>query len=168
MEIFQQTLWQNVYVWRRATLEPFPLHFHGYIEVLYFKRGGAVCTVDFKEYTLKAGDVLFVFPDTVHDVVSTEADSENIILFFPKEISFFSEVFDTSVPKNPVIRTGGDKEIEGMFESALKAYNNGANKYARGEALGRDRRRLDYGTSYSRDAGRRRIGIYPDQYHIDY
>ena len=136
MEIFQQTLWQNIYVWKRATLEPFPAHFHGYVEVLYIKRGGAVCSVNFKEYTLRAGDILFVFPDTVHEVVSTEADSENIILFFPKEISFFGESFDAAMPKNPVICTGGDAEIGGLFESALKSYDNLANKYARGEALG--------------------------------
>ncbi len=136
MSIFHQTLWQNIYVWKRSTLEPFPLHFHGYVEVLYLKSGSAVCTVDFKEYTMSAGDILFVFPDMVHDVVSAEENSENYVLFFPKEISVFGEVFDSKVPSQPLILDGADGEIHTLFENALRVYDDRSNMYARGEALG--------------------------------
>ncbi|MBQ4556396.1 MAG: helix-turn-helix transcriptional regulator [Clostridia bacterium] len=136
MSIFHQTLWQNVYVWKRSTLEPFPLHFHGYVEVLYLKRGRALCSVDFKEYTMKAGDILFVFPDMVHDVVSADANSENYVLFLPREISVFGEFFKNKVPQQPLIPGGADNEVDMLFENALKVYNDRENMYFRGEALG--------------------------------
>ena len=136
MSIFHQTLWQNVYVWKRNTLEPFPLHFHGYVEVLYLKSGRAVCSVDFKEYTMNAGDILFVFPDMVHDVVSADENSENYVLFFPREISVFGEIFENKVPLQPLIPSGADSEVHTLFENALGVYNNRNNMYFRGEALG--------------------------------
>ena len=119
---------------RRAC--PFPSHFHGYVEVLYLKKGSAVCTVDFKEYELCAGDVLFVFPDRIHSVDKTEEGSENYLLFFPKEVSFFGDVFENKIPSHALLKKVGDSEIDSLFLKAYKAYGAYENEYARGEALG--------------------------------
>ena len=59
-----------------------------------------------------------------------------MLLFFPKEISYFSEIFEGFTLESPVICTNGDKEIESLFDKAFAAINNRSNRYARGEALG--------------------------------
>ena len=134
MQIFHQTLWQNVHVWKRATLDPFPLHFHDYIEILYIKNGSAVCSVDFTEYTLSKDDILFVFPGQIHAVISATEQCENHVLFFPKEIPIFASVFENNIPTLPAGHS--TEEIDELFAKALKSYTNYKNPYAKGEALG--------------------------------
>lgn len=136
MSIFQQTRWQNVHVWKRPALEPFPMHFHGCVEVLYLKDGSAVCSVDFKQYTMEKGDILFIFPDQIHDVVSASEGSENYVLFFPSEVSFFCEVFGESLPENALLKGVGSEKINILFENAAASCNGSDSKYAKGEALG--------------------------------
>ena len=136
MAVFHQTLWQKVDVWKRSGLEPFPLHFHGCVEVLYIKKGRAVCSVDFNEYTLSEGDILFVFPDQIHDVISGDECSENYVIFFPKEISVFGEVFENSLPKSAKLEAAADDYVDGLFSKAFKVCHDKSNKYACGEALG--------------------------------
>lgn len=133
MPIFHQTLWRNIHVWRREKLEPFPLHFHDYIEILYIKEGSTVCTVNFTEYPLSKGDVLLVFPEQIHSVVSASDDSENLVIFFPKELPVFGSIFESQLPQSAVVNI---PNAGILFEECLKSYNNRKNEYAKGEALG--------------------------------
>ncbi len=135
MAIIRETAWDNVHVWKRSELAPFPLHFHSYVEVLYITKGRSVVTVDFDEYILEPGDMLVIFPDRIHSVIMSDEGTENYVIFFPKEISVFDTVFDSRLPPCPVLHSA-DRSITDLFDSAHVASRTKGKKYAKGETLG--------------------------------
>ncbi len=59
-----------------------PAHWHDEMEIIYIKKGHGVITVDFEQYTVYAGCILFIIPGQVHSIDQFEAESmeyENII-----------------------------------------------------------------------------------------
>lgn len=46
-------------------------HFHHYVEFIYMLEGNMFSTAEEKEYYLKEGDLLLIFPDTVHSMAAS-------------------------------------------------------------------------------------------------
>ena len=136
MTIRYETRWQSFHIWHRQRLGAFPQHMHSYVEIIYIAKGTSTCSVDFTEYTLQAGDILFVFPEQIHAYGEPSGAVENYALLFPSEIAGFEEVFTNMIPKCPILRGAVTKEIEELFQKAFKARKDQSSPYALGAAQG--------------------------------
>ncbi|MBQ9914892.1 MAG: helix-turn-helix transcriptional regulator [Clostridia bacterium] len=83
----------------------FKSHFHRHLEIVYCFDGIQNVKAGDKIYTLKKGDALLIFPNTVHEYIRQEASpAESISLI--GEADFFTAVFPelrTKVPEMPFI-----------------------------------------------------------------
>lgn len=112
-----------VHVARRDELA-FAPHMHDEVELVYIKNGPVTAYVDDKEYTLKDGSLLVIFPDQLHSYVDCVIEKElvNYIMIFKSSVlKIFSAEFDNVIPENPLIL---DKEILDeivpLFDEACK------------------------------------------------
>lgn len=136
MAIAYETRWQSFHVWHRKKLGAFPQHLHSYIEIIYVKSGHSRCSVDFTEYELHSGDVMFIFPEQIHAYGQPSGPVENYALLFPGNIPGFTEVFEKMLPVCPILHGAVTKEIEALFQIAYKTKANRKAPYAVGAAQG--------------------------------
>lgn len=132
MAVVYETRWSGIHAWHRQKTGFMQQHVHDYVEILYAKGGEWICYINFKEYKLNKGDVLFAFPGQIH---SHETSSfENIVLLFPKNLPIYDGVFCNMLPKSPMI-CGIDKETDSLFCKAAEA-NGSESEYAKGITQG--------------------------------
>jgi AraC-like DNA-binding protein len=110
-----------------------PHHAHDYIELLYARVGEWTVYLNFKEYKLNKGDVIFAFPGQIHSHEATE--SENVALLFPKNIPIYDGIFEHYVPEDPVLHNAVSEEVDLAFLKAANA-NRTDSPYAKGIACG--------------------------------
>lgn len=79
----------------------FPKHIHQSFEIMLVTDGTMDVTVDRREYTLKKGDAIFIFPNQVHSLRSDK--SEHITFVFSPLLvnAYFSKIKD-KIPASPV------------------------------------------------------------------
>ncbi len=123
MPITYETKQEELYIWKKDPSKAFPQHLHKYIEIMYVKSGNLSCTVDFDEYELKGGDLLFVFPERIHSNGIAAKTSEIYVMLFPSDGIVLGEIFGGKTPSTPVLRSVSSKEIDFLFEEILKEYN---------------------------------------------
>lgn len=132
MAVVYETRWSGIHAWRRPTTGFMQQHAHDYVEVLYARGGEWTCYINFKEYKLNKGDVIFAFPGQIH---SHEASNfENIALLFPKNLPIYDGVFCNTLPKTPLL-SNIDEETDALFCKAAEA-NKSENIYSKGIAQG--------------------------------
>ena len=136
MSIIYETKWSGIHAWDRTAIKYMPHHAHDYVEIMYILRGEICYYVNFEQYTLRAGDAVFVFPGQIH---GHEASSDNcrcFTLLFPKGIPVFDGVFTCFLPKTPVVHIDCDKNCIEWFEEAHKANEDKTLPYAKGIVSG--------------------------------
>ncbi|RYZ49296.1 MAG: helix-turn-helix domain-containing protein [Sphingobacteriales bacterium] len=88
-------------------------HRHNYYEIFFFRQGGGVHTIDYREIPIHAGAIHFISPGQVH-LLQREADAEGGILLFSREFYYsgkgtvtdlFSFPFLHNMSAEPVIQT---------------------------------------------------------------
>ena len=121
MPITYETKWDSLRIWRRECLKAFPQHLHNYIEIMYLKSGSVKYYINFEEYDLSAGDIVFVFPEAIHAHEASEPDTENRIIILPIDIPFMKDIFQNMIPACPVLKGAVTEELDDLFEAALKA-----------------------------------------------
>ena len=86
----------------------FPKHIHQSFEIMFVTDGTMDVTVDRRDYTLKKGDAIFIFPNQVHSLRSDK--SEHITFVFSPLLvnAYFSKIKD-KIPASPVF--GPDEYI---------------------------------------------------------
>ena len=132
MAIIYETRWAGIHAWHRSKTGFMRQHVHDYVEIIYVRSGEMTFYLNFKEYTLKSGDVIFAFPGQIHGHEAAEA--ENIALLFPKNLPIYDGVFCNMLPEHPVLRSI-DKETDKLFFNATEA-NIGEIPYSKGIAQG--------------------------------
>ncbi|MBQ4151115.1 MAG: AraC family transcriptional regulator [Clostridia bacterium] len=132
MAVVYETRWNGIHAWRRQASRFMHQHAHDYVEMLYARGGEWMCYINFKEYKLNKGDVVFVFPGQIHSHEASEY--ENIALLFPKNLPVYDAVFCNMLPKTPVIR-GIDEKTDALFCEAAKA-NDKRIMYSKGITQG--------------------------------
>lgn len=133
MSIIYETKFSSIHAWQRSSVRYMHLHAHDYIEVLYARGGEWTVYLNFKEYKLNKGDVIFAFPGQIH---AHEATSfENVALLFPKNIPIYDGVFEHYIAENPVLHGAIDEETDDLIVKAAKA-NRMNSPYAKGIACG--------------------------------
>ncbi len=83
------------------------MHIHKEVELLYFLEGSVKITCNTKEYTLTAGDVILIFPYTIHRVEKLSPVKYLLCTFNVDILPFFSSVFTNFVVDgSPVVNIG--------------------------------------------------------------
>lgn len=75
-------------------------HLHNTVEVTYVKKGNLSISVDWKNYNLKNGDFVIIFPNQVHNYVDEYSpDNEYYTInITPETIVRYNNLFQTKIP----------------------------------------------------------------------
>lgn len=133
MAITYETKWSGIHAWRRQKSSFMHLHAHDYVEILYARGGAWTCYINFKEYKLNKGDIIFAFPGQIHGHEST--NHENIALLFPKNLPIYDGVFCNMIPQSPMLCNAIDEETDELFRKASEA-NKMPSPYSKGIVQG--------------------------------
>ena len=110
MKAFYQHDFKKEYC-RHGTSLSYKLHFHHHVELVYMFSGKGVAVVDGKEHILKAGDVLVVFPNQLHEYRVGENENFCIAIFRPELLNEYKEMFYTMIPENCVYHSENKSEL---------------------------------------------------------
>lgn len=78
----------------------FPSHLHSSFEFITVMSGEMVINVDKKQYVIRTGEALLIFPNQVHSLETPEHSSHCLCIFSPKLVQGYSDVFLTKHPKD--------------------------------------------------------------------
>ncbi len=119
MAIVYETKWKGMHAWYRPKVNAMYLHLHDYVEIIYVRKGTLTFSINFTDYALQAGDVIFAFPGQVHG--HSAGETENIALLFPKNIPIYDAVFCNLCPEQPMLVGAVDAELDDLFVKAAAA-----------------------------------------------
>ncbi len=134
MAIVYETKWSSIHAWHRPKVGFMHQHLHDYVEIMYIRHGEMRFYVNFEEYVLKAGDVIFAFPGQIHG--HEASDAENIALLFPKTLPIYDGAFINTLPTVPVLRGAVDGELDEWFFKATKVNSSTDTPYSKGITQG--------------------------------
>ena len=121
MQIYYEDHKSKIKIWRRNNMECRP-HFHNSIELLYVMSGKCTAYVDFKEYTVEAGDVLISFPIQIHSY-KDDGPLDSYLMIFPDTMCpAFSQVMHQNIPDCPLIK--GEKLNKELIYTLAKRLND--------------------------------------------
>lgn len=105
---------QDVYAWVRDDVGC-PYHYHDQLELMLVCSGEVEISVDFRPHTLRSGDIMFLFPNRIHN--KNESVARNIVLRFSVDLCpSFKEIFENRIPVSPVLEgVGGEPLINKLF-----------------------------------------------------
>lgn len=92
----------------------FEAHLHEAVEIITLFKGQTKLNVDGESYTMRAGDFLIIFPNTVHSFYCDVEVDVGKFIFSPQSVPNLTSFFDGKRPKCPIIKAG---------EAALKGLN---------------------------------------------
>lgn len=84
----------------------FPRHIHQSFEIMFVTDGTIDVTVDRREYALKKGDAIFIFPNQVHSLKSEKSEHITFV-FSPLLVNAYFIGIKDKVPDNPVFCPDG-------------------------------------------------------------
>ena len=134
MPIEYETKWSSIHAWHRQAVGAMHQHLHDYVEMIYVRRGEITYSINFTEYILHAGDVIFAFPGQIHG--HTACNAENICLLFPKNLPIYDAVFCNMLPDTPILHGAVDAELDALFCKAAETNRNKELPYSKGIAQG--------------------------------
>ncbi|MEG0270927.1 MAG: AraC family transcriptional regulator [Clostridia bacterium] len=79
----------------------FPEHIHAHFEIIYVKQGCQTVRIDGLCYLVKAGELAFIFPDTLHSYVETAGDREGLLVIFSPKVGVHAPI--ALHPAHPVM-----------------------------------------------------------------
>ena len=104
MKAFYESRSEPMFIGKMTTY-PYPLHVHEICEVACVLTGECNLQIGETLYTLKPGDIAYIFPIVPHSFESVSEDIDGFAAFFPADtISEFSTTFQTLLPDEPVLR----------------------------------------------------------------
>lgn len=78
----------------------FPLHFHRAYEIIIVEKGEMVIAVEERDYHLKEGEAVFIFPNQLHKLSTPEYSVCRVLIFSPELIGHFFSSYKSSVPED--------------------------------------------------------------------
>ncbi len=103
--IFQQnhSLKTDYFTVEKSENLTFPMHIHSCFEIVAITDGEMTVTVDSVAYSLKKGDVIFIFPYQVHSMITSNKSSNTLCIFSSRLVSYFYNITKGSLPEKPVV-----------------------------------------------------------------
>ena len=81
----------------------FDPHLHREVEIIALFKGNASLSVGGRDYKMTEGDLLVVFPNTVHSYTSEESVDVGKFIFSPDILPELRDVFNTQFPQCPIV-----------------------------------------------------------------
>ncbi|MER2064150.1 MAG: AraC family ligand binding domain-containing protein, partial [Alkalibacterium sp.] len=78
----------------------FPLHFHRAYEIIIVEKGEMVITIEESDYSLKANEAVFIFPNQLHKLSTVDQSICSVLIFSPELIGHFFSSYKSSVPED--------------------------------------------------------------------
>lgn len=99
---------KNIFISHQKTTYSFPSHFHNYLEISFCISGIQNIKIGEKIYTLKKGDALVIFPNTVHEYIEYDSlcDEPTEIVALICNTKLLAENLPdiiTKYPRNPFV-----------------------------------------------------------------
>lgn len=89
---------------RFGTSLTFGAHLHNHIELVYMIEGSVRAFIDSKEYIVCSGDILFIFPNKIHQYEKIDNEDFFVSIFPPELCPEFQNIFKYKVPISPVLK----------------------------------------------------------------
>ncbi len=103
----------------------FPSHLHSSFEFITVTEGEMIINVDKKQYLVRSGEALLIFPNQIHSLETPVHSSHSLCIFSPKLVQGYSDVFLTRRPKDHKFRPDpfyiAQLSDVGGFRNSLKA-----------------------------------------------
>lgn len=100
----------------------FPLHLQNGVEIIYLRSGQTNVRYGAKQLQMEAGDLLVVFPNTVHGFTDSQ-DPDSLMLLIPvADTGSFRSLLERKEPDTPILKkkdwvcTGLDRILDMAFE----------------------------------------------------
>lgn len=81
----------------------FPLHFHRAYELIIVNEGELLLNIEQKEYSMKKGDVAFIFNNQMHEFKTINQSDITIVIFSPELIGHFFMNYNGYIPEDNVL-----------------------------------------------------------------
>lgn len=104
----------TMFVHHELTDFKFPLHFHPAYEWIMVIEGSIDVTLDDDNYTVDAGEAIFVHSNQLHSISTPEASRIDILLFSSQLISDFDKAYKSRIADQPVIKVNLIPETEDL------------------------------------------------------
>lgn len=78
----------------------FPSHLHSNFEFITVTEGEMTVNVDKKQYLIRPGEALLIFPNQIHSLETRDHSIHLLCIFSPKLVQGYSDVFLTKRPKD--------------------------------------------------------------------
>ncbi len=95
----------------------FPLHMHRCFEIILLLDGSMTVTIEKKDYALTAGDMIFIKPNFIHSLKTSETSRHVLCIFSPELIAAISDELIKYCMTSPVIKSVPDLYRQ-LFENA--------------------------------------------------
>ncbi len=105
----------------------FPLHMHRCFEIILLLDGSMTVTIEKKDYALTAGDMIFIKPNFIHSLKTSETSRHVLCIFAPELIAAISDELIKYLLISPVIRNVPDLYRQ-LFENASEDMDIGGVK----------------------------------------
>lgn len=99
----------------------FDPHLHREVEIIALFKGSASLSVGGREYQMSEGDLLIVFPNTVHSYTSEESVDVGKFIFSPDTLPELHDVFNTKYPPCPIV--SGCEELLCLSKEILLSFD---------------------------------------------
>lgn len=106
-------------VWYNNQNEAYPLHYHDTFEIIYCIESQYTVIVNNKSIKMQSGDILFIPPNTFHEVGASES---GLRIFYQFDVSSFKDFHDYSL-LSPVFEGGylcNSKRNKDIYHSILE------------------------------------------------
>ncbi len=98
-------------------------HLHYHIELAFLMEGETRAVVDSQEYTMRAGDVLVVFPNQIHRFESPKKEKYVLLLVSPEIVPELLGQFTEALPaSNVIVGAAKDPELREMIYRIADIY----------------------------------------------
>ncbi|MBQ8163121.1 MAG: helix-turn-helix domain-containing protein [Clostridia bacterium] len=77
----------------------FPAHIHRNFELVTVTDGELLVTVGKKEYLLKAGESVLIFPNQIHELKTPNISAHTLCIFSPQLVRAYGKIFDSKIPE---------------------------------------------------------------------
>ncbi len=91
------------YIFESAENFSFPMHIHSCYEIIYVLDGEMDIQINFVDYRVKKGEMIFVFPYQLHALYTKDKSKDRLCIFSGELVALFDRTASGRVPENPVI-----------------------------------------------------------------
>lgn len=99
----------------------FDPHLHREVEIIALFKGSASLSVGGRDYKMAEGDLLIVFPNTVHSYTSEENVDVGKFIFSPDTLPELRDVFNSQYPASPIV--SGCEELLSLSKEILISFD---------------------------------------------